>query len=129
MWYENGLKFECTRCGKCCTGRPGFVWVRMEDICRIADFLGMKEREFMEKYVRLVHNGYSLIEKPNGDCIFYDHGCSIYPVRPSQCSTFPFWTEIVQSSTTWEKAANECPGMNQGKVHTKAEILEILKHA
>ena len=26
-WYRDGLRFECTRCGACCTGAPGYVWV------------------------------------------------------------------------------------------------------
>src|SRR5438105_3224904 len=26
-WYQDGLRFSCTRCGHCCTGEPGFVWV------------------------------------------------------------------------------------------------------
>ena len=27
-WYaEEGLAFECTGCGDCCTGAPGYVWV------------------------------------------------------------------------------------------------------
>src|SRR5262245_18529291 len=26
-WYQDGLEFTCTRCGKCCTGEPGFVSV------------------------------------------------------------------------------------------------------
>ena len=24
-WYNDGLRFTCTRCGHCCTGEPGFV--------------------------------------------------------------------------------------------------------
>ena len=26
-WYRDGLRFACTRCGACCTGAPGYVWV------------------------------------------------------------------------------------------------------
>ena len=26
-WYRDGLRFTCTRCGNCCTGAPGYVWV------------------------------------------------------------------------------------------------------
>ena len=25
-WYADGLSFECTMCGNCCTGPPGAVW-------------------------------------------------------------------------------------------------------
>jgi len=41
VWYAHGLHFECTRCGDCCRGAPGYVWVREEEVERIARFLGM----------------------------------------------------------------------------------------
>ena len=25
-WYRDGLRFQCTQCGNCCTGDPGVVW-------------------------------------------------------------------------------------------------------
>ena len=31
-WYKDGLRFECTGCGKCCSGFPGFVWVTEEEM-------------------------------------------------------------------------------------------------
>ena len=121
-WYKDGLKFECTKCGHCCTGRPGYVWVTIEEIHQIAEFLGMRFRDFVREYVRKVGARYSLIEKIGGDCIFYDSGCKIYPVRPSQCRTFPFWKENLQNIRTWQQAAKECEGMNQGKTYSKEEI-------
>src|SRR5262249_1390597 len=39
-WYQDGLRFECTRCGKCCSGFPGFVWVSEAELQAIADFRG-----------------------------------------------------------------------------------------
>ena len=26
-WFKEGLKFECQRCGRCCRGEPGVIWV------------------------------------------------------------------------------------------------------
>src|SRR5262249_27242391 len=100
-WYKNGLKFECTKCGHCCTGAPGYVWVKISDLYRIAEFLGIRVRDFARQYVRRVDVRMSLIELPNGSCIFYDNGCKIYPVRPLQCRTFPFWPEIVSHPLRW----------------------------
>ena len=37
-WYEDGLRFRCTRCGACCTGSPGFVWVNAEELADIAEY-------------------------------------------------------------------------------------------
>ena len=36
LWYRDGLQFECTQCGNCCTGDPGYVWVTPEEIKAIA---------------------------------------------------------------------------------------------
>lgn len=124
-WYSNGLKFECTQCGHCCTGAPGYVWVTLPEIYRIAEFLGIDDYEFTKKYVRKVHQKFSLIEMPNGDCVFYDKGCKIYPVRPTQCRTFPFWPEIVRTPASWKVAAIECPGMNEGRTFNESEIEKL----
>jgi uncharacterized protein len=126
MWYKDGLKFECTQCGHCCTGAPGYVWIRVEDIYRIAEFLGMRDRDFVRQYVRKIGDRFSLIELPNGNCVFYDKGCKIYPVRPMQCRTFPFWKEILEKPGNWQRAAQDCPGMNQGRLFTVEDIESIL---
>jgi Fe-S-cluster containining protein len=71
-WYADGLRFSCTRCGHCCTGAPGFVWVDDEAIAAIAGFLGEPIEEVRGLYTRLAHRGPTLREKANGDCVFYD---------------------------------------------------------
>src|SRR5580765_468126 len=80
-WYRDGLRFECTQCGNCCTGAPGFVWVTDAEIATIADHLHMPEAEFRALHTRTIFEGkVSLREKPNHDCAFYEHGvgCTIY---------------------------------------------------
>lgn len=44
-WYADGLRFECTRCGHCCTGEPGTVRVYEEEIGTLASFLKLAEHE------------------------------------------------------------------------------------
>ncbi len=69
----------------------------------------------------------SLLERSNNDCIFLsDTGCRIYPVRPLQCSSYPFWGSVLSSEEQWEDEAKECPGINNGKLHTKEEIEDWL---
>jgi hypothetical protein len=41
-------------------------------------------------------------------------GCSIHPAKPTQCRIFPFWPEFVDSAREWKKAAQFCPGIDQG---------------
>jgi hypothetical protein len=124
-WYSDGLAFSCTRCGDCCTGSPGYVWVRREEIEGLARFLGMSVEAFGRRYLRRVGRKLSLLEKSNGDCVFYDRGCTVYPARPTQCRTFPFWTENLASASSWSEAARECPGIGRGRLIPLEEIRRI----
>jgi Fe-S-cluster containining protein len=128
-WYQDGLRFRCTRCGHCCTGTPGFVWVNAEELAAIAAFRGEPELQVTELYSRQVSRGRTLREKANGDCIFYDksQGCTIYPVRPRQCRTWPFWESNVQTPETWQRTCEICPGSGQGELITAEEITRRVK--
>lgn len=123
-WYAPGLAFECTRCGACCTGEPGFVWVDHPEIERLARSLDLTVDEFGSRYLRQVLGRISLIERPNGDCVFWDRqaGCTVYGVRPTQCRTWPFWDENVASPEDWRETQAVCPGAGQGPVYSAEEI-------
>jgi Fe-S-cluster containining protein len=123
-WYRDGLSFECTRCGACCTGAPGYVWVIAEEIARLAEFRGETVEQFSRRFVRRVGSRYSLVEKPGGDCIFWDRqvGCTVYPARPVQCQTWPFWPENVESPEAWEHVEGVCPGSGRGRWFSVEEI-------
>ena len=125
-WYREGLSFSCTRCGDCCTGSPGYVWVEREEIEELAKFLGLSPAKFGERYLRKVGRRYSLLEKPGGDCVFFDNGCTVYPARPVQCRTFPFWRGNLKSERAWDEIAGECPGIGKGKFYA-AEDIEIIR--
>jgi uncharacterized protein len=127
-WYQAGLRFTCTQCGHCCTGAPGFVWVSDDELDAIADFRGEKPHEMWALYTRRGHRGRTLREKENGDCVFYSAtaGCTIYPVRPKQCRTWPFWESNVASSEAWERTCKVCPGAGHGELISAAEITRRL---
>ena len=85
------IYYQCQRCANCCKW-PGDVVLWDDEIDRIAKFIGMETGAFVETYTRLRANrtGLSLIEKPNGECIFLDGlSCSINDVKPEQCRDFP----------------------------------------
>ena len=128
-WYADGLSFTCTRCGNCCTGEPGFVWVNGDEIAAIAEARGVSAEEVSAMYTRLGHRGRTLREKPNGDCIFYerDQGCTIYDVRPRQCRTWPFWESNVKTPAAWQRTRSVCPGSGQGELISAEEITRRLK--
>ncbi len=124
-WYRGGLHFECTQCGRCCTGAPGYVWVGEDEVRALASHLGLELDAFGRKYLRKVGRRYSLVEKPNFDCVFYDHGCTVYAARPAQCRTYPFWPENLQSESAWNEVGAECPGVGSGRFYS-ADAIEKL---
>lgn len=123
-WYRDGLNFECTRCGACCTGAPGYVWVDDEEIARLAAYRQESVAHFSKKWVRRVGGRLSLIEKPGGDCVFWDRnaGCTVYPARPVQCQTWPFWSENIETPEAWAAVERACPGSGKGQWFSLEEI-------
>ena len=139
-WFKDGLRFECTGCGNCCTGGPGYVWVTKEETQRLADFLKLTPVEVERQYSRKIDGMVSLKEKrPNArgeyDCIFLKEVpaespsqktkrmCTVYAVRPLQCRTWPFWNGNLASPEAWKAAGKRCPGVNAGRTWTRAEML------
>jgi len=129
-WYRGGLAFECARCGRCCAGpTEGYVWVTAEEIQSMAEFLGESAEEARDRYTRNVGGRRSLLEDAKSkDCVFlrYDADglseCAVYPVRPTQCQTWPFWPANLKDPTAWCLAAVRCPGINRGPPHEIDEI-------
>lgn len=130
-WFEEGLKFSCTGCGKCCTGAPGYVWVTLDEIQAIADYLNCSVDDFARSYLREINGSFALKEDfKNYDCVFLDgKQCRIYPVRPKQCKTFPWWVQNLETKEDWEMAARRCEGINLpgAPVTGASEILQVLE--
>jgi uncharacterized protein len=128
-WYKDGLSFTCTRCGHCCTGEPGFVWVEDDDLAAIAAQRGETLDEVKALYTRWTDRGRTLREKSNGDCVFFDRkeGCTVYAVRPPQCRTWPFWESNVATPEAWQRTCEVCPGSGQGELISVEEITRRLK--
>lgn len=119
-----GLRFECTDCGNCCT-RPGPVYFPDPDLKRAAAFLKMTPGTFRRRFrLRPAEGMLALDPGPQAPCTFHDAdtGCTIYKARPTQCRTWPFWSEVVQRRGDWESAARDCEGMNQGRRYPVREI-------
>ena len=125
-FFDQGIQFECQQCGACCNGSPGFVYVKKNEIFQMALYLNVPVISFIEKYLYPFGGSYSIKEEENGRCLFYRDGCRIYPVRPFQCKTFPFWFDILRSRKKWAKVSKKCPGIGCGRLYPKNEIIEIV---
>lgn len=124
-WFANGLSFECTRCGNCCTGEPGFVWVNEGEIAELAAVCGETPDRFRQLYTYEVGKRRSLVELGDGSCVFFrpGFGCTVYEQRPRQCRTWPFWESNLESEATWGEVAKNCPGMGQGRLYSVDEVI------
>jgi Fe-S-cluster containining protein len=124
-WYREGLRFQCTACGDCCTGAPGYVWVNKDDIAALAAEVGLDVATFEAQYVREIGVRKSLLEYPNGDCVFFDgqsRKCRVYAARPRQCRTWPFWDSNLRSPEAWAETCRVCPGSGTGRLYQLGEI-------
>lgn len=127
-WYASGLRFECTRCGACCRTHGEYAYVYLDDaeVDRIADHLGLTPDELVRRHCRQ-HDGwtYLAIEEPACPFLGADSRCTIYPVRPKQCATWPFWRENLERET-WEGPVRSiCPGIGTGRLYDPDEIDRI----
>lgn len=94
------------------------MWVTDEEIRAIADYLDKPVGEIRLLYSRPARGKVSLNEYANGDCVFFDphgRGCTIYPVRPAQCQTWPFWRGNINTPEQWERTKQVCPGAGVGE--------------
>lgn len=126
---SDGLRFECTGCGKCCT-MDGDVWLAPEEseaisahlnMANVSAFEALYSRESVAskdgKWLCLVRGTETNVEPPSPiipssstpqkGCVFLDPfgKCSIYDVRPVQCRTYPFWPSLLESPEIWRSEA------------------------
>jgi uncharacterized protein len=126
-WFSGGLRFQCTQCGDCCTGAPGYVWVNKDEIQALATAVKMSVPDFEARYVRAVGVRKSLVEYANGDCVFFDNvqrKCTVYEARPRQCRTWPFWDSNIRTEEAWQHTCEVCPGSGKGQIVPVEQILK-----
>jgi len=128
-FLQQGLRFACTGCGGCCVDPNGFVFCTSEEALSISQFLNISQESFLRNYLEPDSGDqWQLRSKPDGACIFLDgQGCRIYPVRPLQCRTYPFWPENIKSHYRWNMITRQCPGINQGRTYSAEEIRQLAR--
>ena len=90
---EAFTKINCLHCANCCKGySPRF---KTPDIKRISKYVGMKEGDFIEKYLDLDKEGDYVTKTSPCPFLDADNYCGIYDHRPSDCARFPYTDEDV----------------------------------
>jgi len=112
-----GKRFICTECGKCCQG-AGEVWVNAAEADALASLLKLQSAHFMRKYTKSYSKrpGWYLLQRKqgSGDCVFLEGGtkCAVYGARPLQCSTYPWWPELMGDAAWRGEADAVCEGIS-----------------
>lgn len=122
-----GKKFLCTECGKCCTG-AGEVWANTAETKALARSLGLSESHFNKKFTKKYSKrpGWYLLQRKqgSGECIFLADDkkrCLVYNARPMQCTTYPFWPELMNDEMWSQEASDVCEGIN----HADAKEVDV----
>jgi Fe-S-cluster containining protein len=93
------------------------VYLADADVPRLAAYLGMSVPDFERKYVYRTKKKARLRTPRLARCVFLkDGGCSVHEVKPTQCRTFPFWPELLESAKEWGETGRWCPGIGKGEL-------------
>ena len=150
MTKDFKIKFECNRCGACCTDNKTIVNLTITDLDRLKKGLNLNIDELLEVtsfYVLqefqsseiidqmvippiMTEKGKSFIalrKKKDGSCIFYNQEkkkCRIYSIRPCFCRTFPFSFKIHENKRVniliTAKGKQYCQGLSD-----QAPIIDV----
>ena len=106
---EAFAKINCLECAACCKNySPRF---KTPDVKRISKHLGLKESIFIETYLNVDEDGDFVVKRTPCPFLGSDNCCSIYDVRPSDCSRFPYTDEdvFIKRQQLTLKNASFCP--------------------
>ena len=104
-------KIDCLKCANCCkTISPRF---KTPDIVRIAKYLGMKQSEMIDTYLRLDEDGDYVVKKSPCPFLDADNFCGIYDVRPGDCAKYPYTDsgEFFHRPNTTFQNSTTCPAV------------------
>ncbi len=128
-FWKDGIQFECQGSGNCCVSRGGygFVFLTKEDRQSMAEALNISTVAFTKQFCVQEDGIWRLKDGVSDDCVFLlENRCTVYKGRPTQCRTWPFWPETLNTRTWSKEVASFCPGVGKGKVWSAAEVEEQL---
>jgi Fe-S-cluster containining protein len=81
-------QIDCRQCGECC--RVTDVQITERDIEKLARYLGIPAKTFLEKNTALDEDGVLILRRTTGGCEFLEgNECTVYEARPANCERFP----------------------------------------
>ena len=127
FYYPAGLRWVCTRCGRCCKDVEGWdrrVLLLTNDVklLEAAGEIGFHEPEEEGKFV-------AIMRKREGRCVFLDEeGCRVYEARPLLCRMYPFYVER-RGDVYVIGVDTGCPGVGEGDALTEEYFRRLLGYA
>jgi len=88
---EDTFRFDCLRCGTCCSNPPG---VNPRELSDMAKYKKLSKEDFFNRYITLtedsVYGWKARINKIGDECVFYSKekgkaSCEIHEKKPRQC--------------------------------------------
>lgn len=114
--------------------QDGYVFVSDAEVGRMAAHLGMEVSAFMVAFAVRPHpteESLVLEAREGRGCplLTADRRCSVHAVKPAQCATWPFWTDMIEDEALWERSKSYCPGLDApgGREYSRKEILQIAR--
>ena len=124
--YSKGMRFQCQKSSNCCVSRGsyGFVYLSKKDILRLSKYTDLSIKDFIKLYCEKTYGFVHFKERrKNSECQFLEKKrCSIYKSRPTQCRTWPFWSENMKTKIWNEEIQSFCPGIGKGKIIQQSQI-------
>ncbi len=112
------FSFLCHRCGHCCSGGTGAVWVEPSEIPALAAALDLGEAAFARAHLRTLPDPRTgelrlSLREEGGRCALLagTNRCTVYAARPEHCRSFPFWPALEHDPAAFEAARATCPGI------------------
>lgn len=79
---------DCRQCAECC--RVTDVPLAERDIHKLAHFLGLSEKAFVDKHTARDENDALILRRNAQGCEFLQgNDCTVYEARPGNCERFP----------------------------------------
>lgn len=108
---EAFTKIDCLHCANCCkTISPRF---KTPDLVRISKFLGMKQGQMIDQYLRIDEDGDYVVKHSPCPFLGADNYCSIYEARPGDCRKYPYTDsgEFFEYPHTSLQNSTTCPAV------------------